>query len=73
MTKEEARKVSVKLLMHIYDNDEHPELLAHIINADADRDLEAIYLMLEEVKQFVDKLQKCMKEDGKHAQSSSNH
>ena len=61
MTKEEARKISVRFLSQIYSDPEHPELLAPIINADADRDLEAIYLMLDKVKEFIDKLQKEMK------------
>lgn len=61
MTKEEARKVAVKFLIHIYSDDEKPELMAPLINADANEDWGTIYIMLEEVKQFVDKLQKGMK------------
>lgn len=72
MTKEEARKVAVKFLTHIYADEEKPELMAPLINADANEDWGTIYLMLEEVKQFVDKLQKGMKGEGKYAQSSSN-
>lgn len=61
MSKEEEQKIAVKFFTQIYAGSEKPSLLASIIYAEAKEDWGAIYLMLEEVKQFVDKLQKGMK------------
>ena len=61
MTKEEARKASIKFLIHLYADPENPELLAPIINAEDNEDWGAIYIMLDKVKEFIDKLQKGMK------------
>jgi len=61
MDKDEALRISVQLLSKLVSSDnadtEFIETLAHIHTAEADKDYDKIYSMLEEMKEFIVKLQ----------------
>lgn len=65
MTKDEALKIAVRLLSKLMSSDngeaESIAALASIHMADADKDYDKIFFMLEEMKEFIIKLQNGLK------------
>lgn len=59
LTKEQAIKVSEKLLMHIYDGEF--EVIAKICTASADKDVEYLYYCLNEVEKFINEVKEGLK------------
>ena len=65
MTKDEALKISAKLLAKIMASDSDPEAmecLGAIHTAEAEKDYGKIHAMLEETKKFINKLQAALKQ-----------
>lgn len=61
MTKEDARRVAVKLLIHIFDDPSCPDLSSQVRREESEGAWGAIYLRLEGVKELIEEIQKGMK------------